>query len=88
MTKEETKKAIEVMQAWVDGKKIEYRYKGEPEWITVALLTSWDWKNWDYRIKPEPMEIEVWVNGTRVSTYTQPNMGPEWTKKRFREVIE
>ena len=32
MTKEETKKAIEVMQAYVDGKEIEFRCRGNHDW--------------------------------------------------------
>lgn len=50
MTKEETKEAIKVMQAYIDDKKIEY-YNGQstqnPHW-------SWDNNVDEYRVKSEP----------------------------------
>lgn len=51
MTREETRKAIEVMKAYVDGKVIEFNDDGtwsdvEPEW-------SWGGNPKTYRIKPE-----------------------------------
>lgn len=52
MTREETKNLIVVMQAYVDGKQIQYT-DGESEyWIDVES-PEWD-PNYDYRIKPEP----------------------------------
>lgn len=48
MTREETKKAIEVMQAYVDGKEVEYLCAGEWNFITEAswnskTLSAWEW---------------------------------------------
>ena len=58
MTREETKKAIEVMQAYVDGKKIECRWKAEEkdEW-RGSEDPLWLWDTRDYRIKPQPMKV-------------------------------
>lgn len=53
MTIEETKKAIEVMQAFVDGKKIEFRCDDLSEWEEV-IEPFWCFGKCDYRIKPEP----------------------------------
>ena len=50
MNIEETKKAIEVMQAYVDGKKIEVSEKSQEEYFP-AVLPSWDWWHLTYRIK-------------------------------------
>lgn len=56
MTREETKKAIEVMQAYVDGKDIEYRARtNEREnWNSWSFYrecnTSWNWNYNEYRI--------------------------------------
>lgn len=52
MTKEETKNLIVVMQAYVDGKQIQYT-AAESEYWTDAKSPEWD-PNYDYRIKPEP----------------------------------
>ena len=58
MTKEKKKKQIAkemdriaLMQAYVDGKQIQY--KDDEVWIDIDD-PDWDWHNWEYRIKPEP----------------------------------
>jgi len=52
-----TKEMIEVMQAFVDGKKIEFRI-GQGLWFD-ADSPNWDWISSDYRIKPEP-KLRPW----------------------------
>ena len=49
MNIEETKEAIKVMQAFVDGKEVEHRYNGM--WVKI-YVPRWDWDNTEYRIKP------------------------------------
>ena len=57
MTKEKTKEAIKVMQAYVDGEKVEYRFCGG--WMP-ASRPRWNWSEIDFRIaKPKAVELEV-----------------------------
>ena len=42
---------IKVMQAYVEGKQIQY--KDDEVWIDIDD-PDWDWHSWEYRIKPEP----------------------------------
>ena len=57
MNIEETKEAIEVMQAYVDGKDIEMDYNGT--WLHNKS-PLWRWGVFEYRIaEPKPVEIEV-----------------------------
>ena len=51
MNIEQTKEAIRVMQAFVDGKELEHRYNGK--WVKIHV-PRWDWDNTEYRIKPTP----------------------------------
>ena len=51
MKKSDTADYIKVMQAYVEGKQIQY--KDDEVWIDIAY-PDWDWHNWKYRIKPEP----------------------------------
>ena len=44
-----TKEMIEVMQAYLRGEKIEYRY-GHTDWLECRI-PIWDWNNLDYRVK-------------------------------------
>lgn len=53
MTKEETKEAIRIMQAYVEGKTIEVTYKGKSDWV-FSNNPCWDFDTNDYRVKPEP----------------------------------
>ena len=55
MTREEARKAAEVMLAYADGKQIEYKVRGGDEWRPINELDTplFDWNSTKYRIKPE-----------------------------------
>lgn len=98
MNIEETKKAIEVMQAFVDGKTVQHfsRALGWLDFKDGVNSPSWCWDGVNYRIKPEPKDI--WVNeydgywGTAWGTKEEAEngVGQYATRKavRYREVIE
>ena len=50
---EDTKRKIEVMQAYVEGKKIQVKACGASEWRDCILEPEWDWVSCEYRVKPE-----------------------------------
>lgn len=50
MNPEQTKEAIRVMQAYVDGKEVEYKW-GLMDWNSIDK-PEWNWSAYDYRIKP------------------------------------
>jgi hypothetical protein len=50
MTREQTIEAIRVMQAYVDGKKVEYPIS-DGQWATT-MTPSWLWLYTQFRIKP------------------------------------
>lgn len=46
---------IDVMQAFADGKEIEYRHGIDCVWCTLRISNpSWNWADCDYRVKLEP----------------------------------
>ncbi|WP_303239785.1 hypothetical protein [Leyella stercorea] len=52
MTREETAERIKIMQAYVDGKRIQYAEDDTDVWHNIDEP---DWySNYEYRIKPEP----------------------------------
>ena len=51
MKRSDTADCIKVMQAYVEGKQIQY--KDDEVWIDIDD-PDWDWHSWEYRIKPEP----------------------------------
>jgi hypothetical protein len=52
MNIEQTKEAIKVMQAFVDGKEVE-ALSPDKKWRRTPG-PRWDWDNTEYRIKPTP----------------------------------
>ncbi len=64
MNIEETKKAIEVMQAYCEGKQIEYRFNGYL-WKQSIVQPSWDWNSTDYRIakQKKTVKLNAWFDG-------------------------
>lgn len=55
MTREEARKAAEVMLAYADGKQVEYKVRGGDEWRPINELDTplFDWNSTKYRIKLE-----------------------------------
>ncbi len=49
-----TKEKMELMQAYLDGKQIQYSYQ-EGEWIDIRQdeECEFDWYNYNFRIKPD-----------------------------------
>ena len=59
MTREETKKEIEVMQHFENGGEVQilvYDYGGRQEWEDCPN-PDWNWDYHTYRIKPQPMKV-------------------------------
>lgn len=82
-TKEETKRMIEVMQAYVDGKPTEVAVVHSGRW-QAAKVPAWDWLHYDYRVK-EDMELKA------VETFFEHEIGYELTpdaRKSWRAVID
>ncbi len=52
MTREEARKAAEVMLAYADGEQIECRYKEERSWY-LRNNPAFEWYSFDYRVKPK-----------------------------------
>jgi hypothetical protein len=59
---------LAVMQAFVDGKTIEFRSKKhQNSWGNMIQESLWSWSDTDYRVKPEP-EV-LYVNGYNHSDF-------------------
>ncbi len=53
MTREDARKAAEIMLAYADGKQVEIKCFDNKTWNTDSTPT-FDWLSNDYRIKPQP----------------------------------
>ncbi len=52
MTREEARKAAEVMLAYANGEQIECKYKEERSWY-LRDNPAFEWYSFDYRVKPK-----------------------------------
>jgi hypothetical protein len=85
---------IAVIQAHKDGKKLEFRdqrFTEFKEWVQ-CLEPHWNFKDCDYRIKPEPMVIfaEVsYITGQVFRASIEPmfHHGNNTTIKKFIEAL-
>ena len=59
MTREQTKEAIRVMDASINGIEVESKLIGTYDWV-LDKNPSWNWLNYDYRIKPTPV-LRPWT---------------------------
>ena len=57
MTREEAKKAAEVMMAYANGEKVEGRKRGGAEWRESALPV-FNWCRYEYRVKPKQEKFD------------------------------
>ena len=57
----ETKQKIAVMQAYLQGETIQYRFvnRVREEWIDCSVPLVWDWVYSDYRVKPKTREMDA-----------------------------
>ena len=53
----DTKEKIDVMQAFIDGKIVEFCWRSEADKFMRLRYSAWNWKECDYRIKKEPEYI-------------------------------
>lgn len=51
-----TKEQIEVMQAYIDGKEIQFKDEFSIDWIDLDSSPSWNWVDNEYRIKPDTIK--------------------------------
>lgn len=75
-----TSEMIAVMQAYVDGKAIELSKDGETWEGLGSFEPSWDWSNFDYRVKPEPKYVPY----DSVSEVDE----DKWVKSKYNGVLK
>ena len=87
MTREEARKAAEVMLAYADGKEVEFL---DPlgNWHSNTI-PEFNWFNFDYRIKPEPT-YRPFKNKEECWAEMQKHQPWGWVKTSgsFRNIIE
>lgn len=93
MNKAQTKHAVEVMQAYIDGKPIErQRMLPSEPWCAINKNSepSWDWEKFNYRVKPEPRTFKVWISETSIYAYHESHVIKSWQSSGWKliEVVE
>ncbi len=81
---------IAVIQHHKNGGKVEWSHYNKNVW-SDSLTPCWDFLEFDYRPKPEPMVIYIQVfddNSVRYCGTQKPPHNPKVKIKKFIEVIE
>jgi hypothetical protein len=86
MNKHATQHAIEVMQAFVNGKTIQSKSGAEGWFDNVA--PAWNWPSVDYRVKPEPRSawVAFWTDGEPLFVASEDQYNANkfaWEKNRY-----
>lgn len=82
---------IAVMQAAERGEEIEVRACGSSDWHLPAQYFAWNWRDFDYRVKPKPQKFWVLfdINGRVMTSGTGQTpdhlvmSNPNWTLEWF-----
>lgn len=61
----------EILQAFLDGKTVKYRYKNSKEWIPIDVVTLGNIKNMEYRIEEPAVKVALFELNGRVITLTE-----------------
>jgi hypothetical protein len=64
MDRERAKELLPIIQAFAEGKAIQWRWRTHTPWLPVLCLGDlFDTEGFEYRIKPEPSKPrEWWIN--------------------------
>lgn len=54
--REEARRMAEVMLAFADGADVQYRLPNCSDVWDDTGVPDWNWRTWDYRVKPKPRE--------------------------------
>ena len=84
---------LEIVQAHIQGKKIEYReiyLREHGRWIPADTPDLWDFRNRRYRVAPEPRKPREWdvYEISNCITSFEPMKPHSWKSIRVREVLE
>ncbi len=80
MDRQQAKELLPIIQAFAEGKNIEYRSKGfNEDWKKVTKIPELSFKSFEYRIKPEP-KYRPFVNTEECWTEMQKHQPFGWLR--------
>lgn len=85
-----TQEKLWVMEAFLDGKKIQRKLKGDPdsEYVNLGEEPQWNWEAYSFRVSP--LEIRIWFgpNGEMMFHNGDDNIvASSYTLKTFVEKV-
>ena len=76
MTRERAKKLLPIIEAFANGKTIQFKNWGDTEWVDIEVQVAWE-DGTDYRIKPEPKRFRLYLDGNDIITMIEGIDNPE-----------
>ena len=87
MTKEEAKKAAEVMLAYADGKTIECFVDNSIGWVEGSESPKFNWDDFDYRVKGTP-NYRPFKDAEECWSEMQKHQPFCWIRRKYCEIME
>lgn len=82
MDRQQAKELLPIIQAFAEGKDIEYRNKGfNEDWKEVTQIPGLSFESFEYRIKPEP-KYRPFVNTEECWTEMEKHKPFGWLKQK------
>ena len=78
---------LPLVQALADGKTIQFRRNQNHDWKDFSAL-DFSHEPENYRIKPEPLEFEIWVSDDNTMFSVEDMSKVVGRKIRVREIVE
>ena len=86
MTREDARKAAEVMMAFAEGKELEFCIEGKTPWEKCSA-PFFDWDNYKYRIKKE-FTYRPFKNAKECWAEMQKHQPFGWVKRKEKQIYE
>ena len=81
-TKEQARKLIPLLQAYVDGKTLQWRQTSREWLVTEQYPTMWSNLD-DWRVKPEPREVVRFLSIFANTKHRWVSVPDDWDCERF-----
>lgn len=87
MNKDNAKDFLPLVQALADGKTIQFKSTRHNYWMDASTPTFVEPASW-YRIKPEPIELELWYNDANGDTcaVSPKDKEQDWVNVGYRKI--
>jgi len=72
-----TQEKISALQAFLEGKLIQFKDRREDRWFDCGTTPVWNFEDNDYRVRPESRTVELTMSDIKPGTWLKNTLVPE-----------